>query len=345
MSSDRSRGSVGPRLSSRLWCPPMGGPSFCRGCSTTCEAGHRIRCVRGDDSDTTAPARRETRSARDLRDALQATGRAPAARSRRAPRRATPSALSRADVGSPADAAQARLLVAALTASRARRSSDRNSRSHLRMGSIRVGRGATGLFETCNMAYRQEDFEAVGGFDERTAVIGHRAARPFGEEGVSWGGGLMSTDVTYRFEPEALVHHRWIPGSYRSWVAEQRQTSRTSPRWLGGSKDSTSWLWGGIFLSRTAAAFDLAVAAAVAAVVTRQPVLLVATAPWLRRRWIDAEHRRGRPTPSRVAQLAVGDLDGDTVAPPRRLSASSPTGDLTRAASALTDSPAAACDD
>lgn len=166
----------------------------------------------------------------------------------------------------------------------------------------------SGLFETCNMAYRRADLELVGGFDERTEVIGHRAARPFGED-VVLGWRIEREAVTYAFSDDALVYHRWIPGSYRGWVMEQRQLANF-PALARRIPGFERLFWHRIFLTPTSAAFDLGVVAGVTGVALRQPLLLAAAIPWIVRRWRDAAHRSGRPRLMRVAQLGVGDLVG-----------------------------------
>ena len=164
----------------------------------------------------------------------------------------------------------------------------------------------SGLFETCNMAYRRADLEALGGFDQRSAVIGHRAARPFGED-VELGWRAEGLGGRYAFADDALVHHRWLPGSYRSWLAERRQLANF-PALARRVPAVRTLFWNRIFLTRTSAAFDLAVVGAVAAGLTSRPLLLLAAAPWVRQRWLDAGDRPGRGRAVRVAQLAVGDL-------------------------------------
>jgi glycosyltransferase involved in cell wall biosynthesis len=166
--------------------------------------------------------------------------------------------------------------------------------------------GRSGLFETCNMAYRRVDLEALGGFDERSAVIGHRAARPFGED-VELGWRAEGLGGRYAFAGDALVHHRWLPGSYRAWLAERRQLANF-PALARRVPGLRARFWHRIFLTRTSASFDLAVVGTLAAALTGRPLLLLAAGPWARQRWVDAGDRPGRGRAIRVAQLAVGDL-------------------------------------
>jgi glycosyltransferase involved in cell wall biosynthesis len=164
----------------------------------------------------------------------------------------------------------------------------------------------SGLFETCNMAYRRADLEALGGFDERSAVVGHRAARPFGED-VELGWRAEGLGGRYAFAHDALVHHRWLPGSYRSWLSERRQLANF-PALARRVPAVRALFWNRVFLTRTSAAFDLAVVGAVAAGIASQPLLLVTAVPWARQRWVDAADRPGRRRAVRVVQLAVGDV-------------------------------------
>jgi glycosyltransferase involved in cell wall biosynthesis len=164
-------------------------------------------------------------------------------------------------------------------------------------------------FETCNVGYRRIAYGVVGGFDEDDALLARASGgRPFGED--AWLGGRVLTATRGRagWAPDALVRHRWLPGSFRDHVGERRHM-RDFPalaRRLPAVADSC---WAGVFLSRRTAAVDLAVVSAVAAVVTRRPALLVGAVPWLRTAWTPARARRGA-LPLRLVQAAVADLAG-----------------------------------
>lgn len=164
----------------------------------------------------------------------------------------------------------------------------------------------SGLFETCNLAYRRHHLEAVGGFDASTAVVGHRSARPFGED-TELGWRIEEAGGRYAFVPEAVVRHRWLPGTHRSWLVERRQLANF-PALVRARPELARRLTARVFLSPRTASFDVAVVGTVLAVLTRHRWLVAVAAPWGARRWRDAAQLTGRPTPVRLAQLAVGDM-------------------------------------
>jgi glycosyltransferase involved in cell wall biosynthesis len=168
--------------------------------------------------------------------------------------------------------------------------------------------GPTVWFETCNVAYRRTAYDAVGGFDEADpAFARERGGRPFGED--AWlGGRVVARSGRSAFVPEAVVRHRWLPGSYRDHLAERRHM-RGFPALAARLPAVADSCWHGIFLSRRTAAVDLAVMSAVTALTTRRPALLLGTLPWLRTAWGPARARRGS-LPLRLAQGAGADLMG-----------------------------------
>jgi glycosyltransferase involved in cell wall biosynthesis len=160
--------------------------------------------------------------------------------------------------------------------------------------------GVTGLSETANLACRRRDLVAVGGFPAER-VLGGRA---FGED-VLLGAALSRTGTT-TYAPDALVHHRVLPGSYRDFVRERQRLggfahlARTVPvvrrqRWLG------------LFLSRRTAAVDLGLLGLVAAARGRRAGLVLAL-PWAVLSWRAASGRPGRPRAVRAAQVAAADV-------------------------------------
>lgn len=75
-----------------------------------------------------------------------------------------------------------------------------------------------GLYETCNIAYRRQALEEVGGFDPRFSET--FGGRPFGED----------ADLAYRvkrsgwhstFRADAIVRHHVFPGSLRQSLGEE----------------------------------------------------------------------------------------------------------------------------
>lgn len=169
--------------------------------------------------------------------------------------------------------------------------------------------GATPFYETCNVAYRRSAFEAVGGFDEDDPLTARAHGRAFGEDAcLAWqvqeGGGKAA------FAGHAVVEHRCTPGGFWDRLAEHRHLSGF-PGLARRSPLVARSCWHRVFLTRRSAAFDLAVGAGVAGLVTRRPVLALGALPWLWLRWPEARAKgAGRRTTAgwRLLQLAALDL-------------------------------------
>lgn len=166
----------------------------------------------------------------------------------------------------------------------------------------------TWLFETCNIAYRRCDLERVGGFPTRDEAHVAATGRLVGEDAIT-GWRVTGSGVPLVFAPDALVHHRHLPGSYAQWLREQ--TGRGAfPALVKRSPLGAKVLWRGLFLAPRTAAFDLAVACVVAAAATRRPRLLVGALAWVWMAMPEARDRRGRHPVVRVAQIGAGDFVG-----------------------------------
>lgn len=165
------------------------------------------------------------------------------------------------------------------------------------------------FFETCNVGYSRMRFEAVGGFDDADPLLTPEEGRGFGEDAeLAWR--VLRDGGDRDYADDALVHHRALPGNFRSFLRAQRQVvgfpglARRSPIFA-------RWLRGGVFLSPQSAAFDLALLATIAAGVSRRPWPLLASIPWCYLRGHDALSRtRGRrpPAVAVLVQLGIGDL-------------------------------------
>lgn len=68
------------------------------------------------------------------------------------------------------------------------------------------------FFETCNVFYRRQDLEAVGGFDERFR-------RPSGED-TALGFSVHEQGIEAVYAPDALVYHEIWPGGLRVTLRE-----------------------------------------------------------------------------------------------------------------------------
>jgi hypothetical protein len=81
-----------------------------------------------------------------------------------------------------------------------------------------------GFYETCNIAYRREVLERVGGFDERFRYrTGGARIRPIFGEDADLGWRAIESGATAAFVPEAVVHHAVWPSSYREHVRAMRR--------------------------------------------------------------------------------------------------------------------------
>jgi glycosyltransferase involved in cell wall biosynthesis len=161
----------------------------------------------------------------------------------------------------------------------------------------------SGLWESCNLAVPRPRFEAVGGFPV-LGLLGE-GGRGFGEDAVM--GALAARQAGGRWAPDAVVRHRWIPGDYASHLASARRLA-AFPELVDRLPELRERCFLGRFRNRRSAAFDLAVASALAAAVTRRPAALVGAAPWIRQVGAAARWRWGRPVAVRAAQEAATDV-------------------------------------
>jgi glycosyltransferase involved in cell wall biosynthesis len=168
---------------------------------------------------------------------------------------------------------------------------------------------ASGLYETANLAARREAIDQAGGFGGKRLLSG----RAFGEDVVL--GAAMARGGGFRFAPDALVHHRVMPGTYADFVRERRRLSGF-PQLLRLVPELRERAYLGLFLGRRRAITDLGLAGIVTAIVLlalRHPlgaIALVAALPWLRRLWRESAAYPGLPRVLRSIQLMYADLIG-----------------------------------
>ncbi|MEX2558098.1 MAG: glycosyltransferase family A protein [Actinomycetota bacterium] len=167
---------------------------------------------------------------------------------------------------------------------------------------------ATQLYETCNIGWRRETFERLGGFaaGRPDAPTGTRAH--FGED-AELGWRLIAGGGTTAYRPAALVHHRVHPGTFADWLAERRRL-RLFPDLVRRAPGLRRAMRLGVFLSWDTALFDLALAGGVAGLISRKPWPALAALPWLAARWRQAGRKPGRSRLARLGQLAAGDAVG-----------------------------------
>ncbi len=142
--------------------------------------------------------------------------------------------------------------------------------------------GPTPFFETCNVAYRREAFERVGGFDEQDRLLHPNSGRAFGED-ACLGAAVLQQSGKRAFAADALVIHRCVPRTFGQWLADQRQL-RLFPGLARKTPFLRSIFFRRVFLNRTTAYFDLALLGLLAAIIFRSPAPILLALPWVGRR-------------------------------------------------------------
>ncbi|HEU5083324.1 MAG TPA: glycosyltransferase [Acidimicrobiales bacterium] len=166
----------------------------------------------------------------------------------------------------------------------------------------------TALFETCNIAYRRSAFDGAGGFDESSTISARPGGRAFGEDALL-GAAVVAGGGRRAFAPDAVVRHRYLPGTFGDHVREMRNLAGF-PALVRASPALAAACWHRAFLTRRTASFDAGVVGLLAAVARRRPGLALAAAPWVVQTLPLARERGGRPVPVRLAQLALADAVG-----------------------------------
>jgi glycosyltransferase involved in cell wall biosynthesis len=155
-----------------------------------------------------------------------------------------------------------------------------------------------GLWETANLFVTREVFEAAGGFQE---WITPRRSKALAED-VWFGYRALRAGARPAFCAEALAHHAVFARGWPAYVAE-RSRLRYFPAMARKMPELRSaFLYRRVFLNPRTARFDLALAGVVLALMRRNPVALVAAAPYVR-----AILSRGS------AGVAAGDVLADAV--------------------------------
>ena len=153
----------------------------------------------------------------------------------------------------------------------------------------------TPLFETANLFVTRAAYEAAGGFGPGL----ERSGRPFGED-TAFAWRARRTGARAAFCADAVVVHAVLPGGPRDLLRERRRL-RHFPALAAQVPEPFA---GRRFLSARTARVDLAVAGALAALLLRSPLPLVAALPHARRLRAEAADAR------HLAVLAAGDLVG-----------------------------------
>jgi glycosyltransferase involved in cell wall biosynthesis len=162
-----------------------------------------------------------------------------------------------------------------------------------------------GLYESANLFVTRELFERVGGFE---SWLRPRRGKELGED-VWLGWRARRARARTAFCERALVHHAVLARGPAGAIAD-RARLRFFPQLARRVEELRGEVFfGRVFLSRRSAAFDLAVAAALAAATIRRWEPVVATAPYAWQLVRDA----GRWGPRRAPQIAAVALAADAV--------------------------------
>jgi glycosyltransferase involved in cell wall biosynthesis len=162
-----------------------------------------------------------------------------------------------------------------------------------------------GLYETANLFVTREVFDRIGGFEEWIRPgIGKAIA-----EDVWFGWRARRHGARSGFSAEALAHHAVFPRGPRAYVAERLRLVYFPAMAAQMPELRKHFFYRRWFLNRRSAAFDLAVGGAVAALLKRSPLTLVAALPYARIA-LDRTRRCGSDAPI----VAAADLAADLVA-------------------------------
>ncbi|MCO8126375.1 glycosyltransferase [Acidimicrobiia bacterium EGI L10123] len=164
--------------------------------------------------------------------------------------------------------------------------------------------GETGLYETCNIAYRREALVVVGGFDEHFAERLSRDGRWFAEDtDLAWR--VRRTGWATTFRTDARVRHHVFPGTLRSSIREEWRRS-LFPALIRAIPELAERTPAPHRLRPHSLEAQAALAGTALAALRRSPWPALAAAPYLR--WALARHRRPGALARQVALDAVGSV-------------------------------------
>lgn len=163
----------------------------------------------------------------------------------------------------------------------------------------------SGLYETANLFVRRDAFERLGGFED---WLDPGRGKPLAED-FWFGWRLRRAGGSTRFCADALVHHAVFPSSVGARVREQLRLRHFPAMAAKVPELREAMFHRRVFLNRHTARFDLAVAGAAAAVLSRSPLPLLAVAPYVRSTLRGAAGWRSR-APEAIAATVLGDAAG-----------------------------------
>ena len=164
--------------------------------------------------------------------------------------------------------------------------------------------GELGLYECASLFVRRELFERLGGFEE---WIDPHVGKPLAED-VWFGWRARRSGARTAFRPDALVHHAVFRRGACEYVAERARRLYFPAIVSRVPELRESFLYRRWFMSRHAAAFDLALAAALVAGLTGSRRALIGIAPYVR-----SVGARSVPWGRRAPAIATVELLADAV--------------------------------
>jgi glycosyltransferase involved in cell wall biosynthesis len=133
-----------------------------------------------------------------------------------------------------------------------------------------------GLYECASLFVRREVFERVGGFED---WLGARIGKQLAED-LWFGWRARRAEATTEFCPEALVHHAVLRRGAAGYVAERARRAYFPLIAAKVPELRGSLFYRRYFLTPDSAAFDLAVAGALAAALSRSRLPALAVGPY-----------------------------------------------------------------
>jgi glycosyltransferase involved in cell wall biosynthesis len=166
----------------------------------------------------------------------------------------------------------------------------------------------TWLFETCNIAYRRRDLDAVGGFPGRDEAPHNAAGKALGEDALL-GWKVVANGAELVFAGDAEMHHRNHRAGYLEWLLDHRGRA-VFPDLAARNPLARKALWHRWFLASRTAAFDAGLLSVLAALLTRRWRFLAGALPWVWMALPEAAQREGKHPVVRLTQIGAGDLLG-----------------------------------
>jgi glycosyltransferase involved in cell wall biosynthesis len=156
-----------------------------------------------------------------------------------------------------------------------------------------------GLYETASLFVTREMFDRTGGFEDWLEVERGKAMA----EDVWFGWKARRLGARSAFCRDALAYHAVFPRGGREYVAERRRL-RYFPAMAAKTPElRRHFFFAWVFLTRRSAALDVGLAGALAALLLRSPLPLLAGAPY--GKLVLSHARRGGPEWRKVAAVDV----------------------------------------